>query len=222
MLQYPQQLRSSTGLTFSIRQMTVADLDQVQEIDREAFPTQWPAPNYRQELNNKMAHYIVLCDDTRRTGQPPPPPPPPPRPSFFRRLLPWRTSRHTRLRPDPTGDYIVGFSGIWTIVDEAHITNIAVRTAYQGRGLGEYLLVATFDLAADLRTSFLTLEVRVSNTIAQRLYAKYGFTERGIRKAYYLDNREDAYIMTTDDIRTNESKRKLAELREKLKARLKE
>lgn len=208
-------------MTFSIRQMTAADLDQVQEIDREAFPTQWPAPNYRQELNNRMAHYIVLCDDARRTS--PPPPPPPSRPSFFRRLLPWgSTRRRSYYRPDPTGDYLVGFSGIWTIVDEAHITNIAVRTAYQGRGLGEYLLIATFDLANDLHATFLTLEVRVSNVIAQQLYAKYGFVQQGIRKAYYLDNREDAYIMTTDDIRTTGSKRKLAELRDSLKARLRE
>ncbi len=211
-------------MTFSIRQMTAADLDQVQAIDREAFPTQWPAPNYRQELNNRMAHYIVLCDDDRRTDAPPPPPPPPPppRPAFLRRLLPWRASRHrdAHLRSTPTGDYLAGFSGIWVIVDEAHITNIAVRTAYQGRGLGEYLLVATFDLAADLHASFLTLEVRVSNTIAQRLYAKYGFTERGVRKHYYLDNREDAYIMTTENIRSPEMKQRLAGLRDSLKGRL--
>ena len=213
-------------MTFSIRQMTAADLDQIQDIDREAFPTQWPAPNYRQELSNKMAHYLVLCDDDKRTGEPPPPPPPPPppRPSFFRRLLPWRNSRRrdAHIRPDSTGDYLVGFSGIWVIVDEAHITNIAVRAAYQGQGLGELLLVATFDLANDLHASFLTLEVRVSNVVAQRLYAKYGFAQQGIRKAYYLDNREDAYIMTTDDIRTTASKRKLAELRESLKVRLRE
>jgi ribosomal-protein-alanine N-acetyltransferase len=211
-------------LTFSIRQMTAADLDQVQAIDREAFPTQWPAPNYRQELTNKMAHYIVLCDDDRRTDEPLPPPPPvaPAKPSRLRRLLPWGSPRRpdAHVRPAPTGDYLAGFSGIWVIVDEAHITNLAVRTDYQGRGLGEYLLIATFDLAADLHASALTLEVRVSNTVAQRLYAKYGFTERGIRKAYYLDNREDAYIMTTDNIRSAEMKKRLAALRDGLGGRL--
>lgn len=208
-------------MTYSIRRMNHGDLDQVQDIDREAFPTQWPLPNYRQELANKLAYYIVLCDDDRQADTPSDPPRIPGS-SFLDHFRPWRKPERVpaNLPVTVTCEYITGFSGIWILVDEAHITNIAVREEYQGRGLGEHLLIATFDMAAGLHASLLTLEVRVSNTIAQGLYAKYGFAEKGLRKGYYLDNREDALIMTTDDITSEASRARLEELRKSVAARL--
>ena len=208
-------------MTFSVRRMHTGDLEQVQDIDKEAFPSQWPTPNYRQELTNKLAYYIVLCDDDR-TIDPPPGGPVFRQPSLLDRILPWRkTNGITATIPACTSSqYIIGFSGIWLLVDEAHITNIAIRPKYQGQGLGEYLLLSTFDLAAGLDAILLTLEVRISNTAAQRLYAKYGFETKGVRKGYYLDNREDALIMTTENITTSNFREKLKKRRRTLKSRL--
>jgi ribosomal-protein-alanine N-acetyltransferase len=91
--------------------------------------------------------------------------------------------------------YIIGYAGMWLIMDEAHITNIAVREKYRGRKLGERLLLQMQSAALFLGAERMTLEVRVSNTIAQRLYAKLGFIPAGLRKQYYTDNGEDAIIM---------------------------
>jgi ribosomal-protein-alanine N-acetyltransferase len=90
---------------------------------------------------------------------------------------------------------IIGYAGMWLIMDEAHITNIAVREKYRGRKLGQRLLMQMQSVALFLGAERMTLEVRVSNTIAQRLYAKLGFIPAGLRKQYYTDNGEDAIIM---------------------------
>ncbi|MEK5058166.1 ribosomal protein S18-alanine N-acetyltransferase [Paenibacillus sp. FSL H7-0326] len=92
----------------------------------------------------------------------------------------------------------IGYCGMWTIVDEAHITNIAVREAYRGRKLGEKLLHEMMKTAAYLGMTRMTLEVRISNTVAQNLYKKKGFKPSGLRKGYYSDNNEDALIMWAD------------------------
>lgn len=96
----------------------------------------------------------------------------------------------------------IGYAGMWTIVDEAHITNIALRTAYRGQRLGERLLCNLMELAANIGMIKMTLEVRMSNEIAQSLYHKMGFEAAGIRKGYYSDNHEDAIIMWCDLIET--------------------
>lgn len=91
-----------------------------------------------------------------------------------------------------------GYGGMWNIMDEAHVTNIAVRPAYRGRGYGKRLLRELMVLAAVLGGRRMTLEVRVSNRIAIRLYEQMGFRATGVRKEYYSDNREDALIMWAD------------------------
>lgn len=93
------------------------------------------------------------------------------------------------------GDEVIGYGGMWTIMDEAHITNIAVRADYRGRGLGERLLTELQRTAVMFGSERMTLEVRVSNEVAQRLYRKMGFEPSGIRPGYYSDNQEDALIM---------------------------
>lgn len=91
-----------------------------------------------------------------------------------------------------------GYGGMWLIVDEAHITNIAVRELYRGQGLGERLLREMMRTAAWLGAVRMTLEVRVTNHVAQSLYRKLGFYEAGVRPRYYTDNQEDALIMWAD------------------------
>ncbi len=93
---------------------------------------------------------------------------------------------------------IFGYGGMWLIVDEAHVTNIAVRAPHRGKGLGEKLLREMMRTAAWLGAVRMTLEVRVSNEVAQNLYRKLGFYGSGIRPGYYSDNREDALIMWAD------------------------
>ena len=95
---------------------------------------------------------------------------------------------------------VLGFLGMWFMADEAHITAIAVREFYQRRGIGELLLIACVELAILRNADVVTLEVRVSNTLAQNLYKKYGFEIVGTRKKYYTDDHEDAFIMTTGKI----------------------
>lgn len=90
---------------------------------------------------------------------------------------------------------ILGYGGMWLIVDEAHVTNIAVREPYRGQGLGERLLREMMRTAAWLGARRMTLEVRVSNDRAQSLYRKLGFCGSGLRPGYYSDNHEDALIM---------------------------
>ncbi len=96
------------------------------------------------------------------------------------------------------GGEIAGYGGMWMIMDEAHITNIAVRKKFRGNKLGERLLRELQTTAMQLGAKRMTLEVRVSNTIARRLYEKMGFYPSGTRKGYYTDNNEDALIMWAD------------------------
>lgn len=93
---------------------------------------------------------------------------------------------------------IIGYAGMWAIVDEAHVTNIALLEKYRGRKWGERLLDELMRTAAFLGMKSITLEVRVSNSVAQNLYRKKGFRPAGTRKGYYSDNREDALIMWAD------------------------
>jgi ribosomal-protein-alanine N-acetyltransferase len=187
--------------------MTQADVPDVSRVERRCFANPWPASAYRRELQNPAQnHYVVLRelrtnslapsgletglggadtteDTVLRRG-------PVPR----RSLLPIGRGR----QPEGNGrepSSVIGFAGMWLAFDEAHITTIGVEPDQRGHGLGELLLLCMFDEAVERRANWLTLEVRVTNTAAQALYRKYGFTAHGTRKHYYSDNNEDALIM---------------------------
>ena len=117
------------------------------------------------------------------------------------------------------GDEIVGFGGLWVMVDEAHITTFAVDPRWRRRGIGEWMLLGLLDRAEERRAREATLEVRLSNMPARRLYEKYGFRPVGIRPRYYSDNGEDALIMTTDALDAPGMRERLARLRAALEAR---
>jgi ribosomal-protein-alanine N-acetyltransferase len=93
------------------------------------------------------------------------------------------------------GNEVAGYCGAWVVIDEVHITNIALLPEYRGMKLGEALLRKVMDLVKELGAKTMTLEVRVSNLVAQSLYRKLGFQEGAIRKKYYTDNLEDALVM---------------------------
>ncbi len=93
---------------------------------------------------------------------------------------------------------VVGYVGIWFVVDEGHITNVAVHEDYRGKKVGDQLIKELVQVCKDSNIVSMTLEVRASNTVAQNLYRKYGFRMAGIRKEYYSNNKEDAIIMWND------------------------
>ena len=93
------------------------------------------------------------------------------------------------------GDQVVGYTGMWIIIDEGHITNVAVHPHWRNRGIATQLLDALHDVARANGVRRMTLEVRKSNIVAHTLYEKLGFRDAGIRRAYYRDNNEDAIIM---------------------------
>jgi [ribosomal protein S18]-alanine N-acetyltransferase len=108
---------------------------------------------------------------------------------------------------------VIGFAGLWVMVDEAHVTTFAVDPRWRRRGVGERLLLALIDIAEARRAREATLEVRLSNVPARRLYEKFGFRPVGIRPRYYSDNGEDALIMTTDPLDTPALRARLAAIR---------
>ena len=101
---------------------------------------------------------------------------------------------------------LAGYAGCWHILEEAHITTIAIAPKYRRKKYAEALLKRVIDDCYKEKVKYITLEVRVSNTPAINLYTKYGFTSFGTRKGYYQDNNEDALIMWTKNIFFDEFK----------------
>lgn len=196
----------------ALRRLRAEDIEQVIEIEREAFTPLWLGTSFKRELNNRYARYLVAC----RPEQTGPAWDNSPAVSAEKEIRPADASLWARMvrgvrervgkEPAPNGKPpdVVGYVGIWFQGNEAHITEIAVREELRGRGIGELLLIGSVRTALENGSTVLTLEARVSNFIAQRLYEKYGFKQAGIRKGYYSDNREDAVIMTTSPIHANE------------------
>jgi len=99
---------------------------------------------------------------------------------------------------------LLGYSGLWILGQEAHITTLAVRTEYRRQYIGEQLLINSILEARCLGVLRLTLEVRASNEAAQKLYSKYGFSTVNTRPHYYQDNFESALILWSENITTPE------------------
>jgi ribosomal-protein-alanine N-acetyltransferase len=93
---------------------------------------------------------------------------------------------------------ILGYCGAWIVIDEAHVTNVAILPEYRGRKLGEAIMRKMMSVAREMGGKSMTLEVRVTNHVAQSLYRKLGFQNGGIRKNYYSDNQEDGLVMWTN------------------------
>ncbi|GAC1431659.1 MAG: ribosomal protein S18-alanine N-acetyltransferase [Chloroflexota bacterium] len=207
-----------------IARMNLEDVSEVMTIERESFSHTWPGGAYRKELQeNKNAHYIVLrcapedqrpanADDhdavARRglgTG-------------LLRLANRWLLGHDSPAPPSQVT--LAGYAGLWLVMDEAHITTIAVRPEFRGRGFGELLLASMVEVALEIGGRWLTLEVRVSNEVAQNLYRKYGFRAAGVRHKYYSDNGEDAVIMWTEELSSPEFQARYKENKDALLARL--
>ena len=206
-------------MRYSIDRMTMADVPRVTEIERLAYPSPWPTSAYRKELQeNRWAHYIVVRDSMLlATLEPETTTPEPARRVFPLSLLPMRPAGGGA-RPDLAS--IVGFAGLWLMLDDAHITTIATHPDYRRRHLGELLLASLVDIAYAISATHLTLEARVSNSIAQNLYRKYGFHNVGIRRRYYSDNNEDALIMWSEALDAPLFQQRFRQIRESLEGKL--
>ena len=112
--------------------------------------------------------------------------------AFYNELTQNRFAKYLVVQHD---EELVGYCGVWVVVDEAHITNIAILPGYRGMKLGETLLRKVMTEAKGIGAKSMTLEVRMSNMVAQNLYRKLGFQNGAIRKNYYTDNHEDALVM---------------------------
>lgn len=104
-----------------------------------------------------------------------------------------------------SGGEIVAYAGAWMVLDECHITNIAVRRDKRGKGYGRLITQSLIQYATNLGASFVTLEVRRSNFTAQSLYRSLGFLQVGCRRRYYEDNGEDAILMACQSLPPVES-----------------
>jgi ribosomal-protein-alanine N-acetyltransferase len=136
-------------------------------------------------------------------------------------LLPWRKNGHSEEVEDETHRQfpVVGYAGLWLMVDEGHVTTIGVHPDHRGKGAGELLFLGLVDIAAEMKAARVTLEVRLSNLPAQALYRKYGLEVAGVRKRYYSDNGEDAYIMWSEPVNSPHFQERMRRLREELAAR---
>jgi len=144
---------------------------------------------------------------------------------------PWPTSAYTtelttnrlaRYVGARIGGSLVGFGGIWLMVDEAHITTMAVLPENRRSGVATALLLELLQEARRGGARVATLDVRVSNNEAQRLYRAFGFVEVGRRIRYYDDNGEDALVMTTQELESPEQQATEDHLRSQLKERLRD
>jgi [ribosomal protein S18]-alanine N-acetyltransferase len=186
---------------YKVELMRWGDVPQVMAIERKAFTLPWSDYTYRHELlENRNAYYFVA-----------------------RRLNGGVLSRSTWLRRlfkvEPKA-LIVGYGGFWIVLDEAHISTIASDEQWRGRGIGELMLLAMIERSIELGAHEVTLEVRVTNRVAQSLYRKYGFEVVGQRPSYYRDNNEDADLMTASQVDRPEYQARLRTLRAALEERL--
>ena len=202
-------MRGQLVMHYALRPMGPGDLDQVADMEREAFPTLWPPTSYRRELKNKQAEYTVCVREGEFVTVTPRP-----RGGLWRWL-----GRRNKPQPPVQVPLLVGFVGLWYLAGDAHIVSIAMREEYRRRGLGELLLIGAIEMGLRRDQQVMTLEVRESNQAAQALYLKYGFTQTGLRRRYYADNHEDAVIMTSAPLGSSEFDALFREVRRKYEER---
>lgn len=138
-----------------IRRMSIEDLDQVMEIERDSFSVPWTRQDFIESIEKPTALYLVAVSEQQ----------------------------------------VIGYCGLWGVIDEGQINNVAVRKEYRGQNIGTKLLEALFEEGTKEGLGAYTLEVRTGNSPAIALYKRLDFKEAGIRKNYYTNPKEDALIM---------------------------
>jgi ribosomal-protein-alanine N-acetyltransferase len=161
-----------------LRYMHITDVREVVVIDRLSFNPSWSEQSYTYEVAKAPSSHMLVMQEMSdlATG--------------------WR--RFIRPFSSTTGGKILGYAGMWMIADESHISTIASHPDERGKGVGEALLATLIHKAILCQSSYIVLEVRVSNSVAQNLYHKYEFRVVDRRRNYYHDNHEDGFDMRLD------------------------
>lgn len=152
----------SSDLRVQLMLARKTDIDEIEAIERRAYPFPWTRKVLLEEIEGEAFSYAYVARLVSNSGHP---------------------------------GKIIGYHIFWLVSDEIHILNIAVDPEYQGYGLGTCLMQFAINFGKERSATCALLEVRVSNLPAQQLYAKLGFKRIGLRKRYYSDNKEDAYVM---------------------------
>ncbi len=191
----------------SLRAVRPADVSALEDIEHEAFPTLSIATPFRREVRRENSLYLAAVRPWSSQEQ-----------SEYGMHVAYTLGLLGRLRRlvadllfkratgiQPTAhEYIAGVVGLWFVSDECHVVIIASRLRERRKGVGELLLIGALEAAVSRGSRTMTLEVRASNEAARALYRKYGFQDVGLRRRYYNDNNEDAVIMTTPPIQSEE------------------
>jgi [ribosomal protein S18]-alanine N-acetyltransferase len=205
---YPEQSLSASLTYLTLQPLTEVLLPAVLELDRLCFGGLWTLAGYQRELASPNSELWVVCQDRESTSahQPQTAAPPeiaaPTVPGVF---------------PLPP---LLALGCFWSIVEEAHITILAVHPLCQQQGLGQAMLYTLLKQARDRGLERATLEVRASNQSALQLYQKFGFREAGRRRRYYQDTGEDALILWRGKLQTPEFRQNLADWSRQVSTRL--
>jgi len=190
---------------YTIRPMQPGDIPTVVAIDRLSFPNPWPASAYLYEIRKKKSsyYYVLLKPETDEDAS---------------SEQGWYRWLHRAILAEQSP--VIGYVG-FRIRDyplRAHISTIAIHPNWRGKGLGELMLITALERALELGLDIISLEVRASNRVAQRMYRKYDFQFTDVKRGYYRDG-EDAQIMTLE-LEPQTYQNRLAELRQALEAQI--
>lgn len=216
----PSESKSDIRNEFAIRRATLDDSLMLESIEREAFPGMTPVTRIERDLTRQNGLYLAAIrgwkPDEQELG---------PRFAIATKAEKEDESFTARMRrnvdrylldrvnrPKLPPDYIAGFVGLWFVLDEAHVVIIGLRESDRRKGIGEQLLISAVEQSVENDSRVVTLEVRESNEPAIELYKKYGFQEVGLRRRYYSDNGENAVIMTTPPIQSDDYQKQFTEL----------
>lgn len=177
----------SDATLINIRRATIEDIDSIIAVEAESFSVPWPRQAFVDELTRNIVSYYVVMEQISvvadgAAGE---------APAGQTRGQEYEESEGTRMQRSE----VVGYMGMWIIVDEAHITNIAVHPQARRQQIAELAVRQMMLVAKERGAERMTLEVRKSNEAAIGLYEKVGFVNYGLRKNYYIEPREDAIIM---------------------------
>jgi ribosomal-protein-alanine N-acetyltransferase len=166
-------------MSLTLRYMQPGDIPEVLEIERVSFNPAWSARSYAYEVSESTYSHMVVLE--RQDDIPP--------------ASRWQRWLAAVAGPADKQSQVIAYGGLWFIAGEGHISTIASHPHMRGQGFGEAVLAAMIHRCLTLDADYLILEVRVSNTVAQNLYRKYGFVVTGVKTNYYQSNNEDAYEM---------------------------
>ena len=157
-----------------IEELTEGDLSAVMQMDQECFGGLWTEAGYRREIESPNSQLLIMKAVPTLKEQP---------------------STSVSGEMGQTDSNLMGVGCVWFILEEAHITVLAIQPPYRRQGLGQFLLITLLETAIRRQSEWATLEVRISNHVAQKLYERLGFVTIGQRKKYYQDTGEDALIL---------------------------